>query len=100
MSEKVISQELTTENLTIEKSWNDFQKTGLFWLLNTFLHVFGWCLIYEREAGDIKRVYPARTKFRGFSENCQDAGHRMVAQYLAANAEELKKETEYTEPYV
>lgn len=95
MSEKVENNfDEPINRVTEEKTWNEFQATGLFWLINTFLHVFGWCLIYEHVAGDIKRVYPARTKFRGFSENVQEAGHRMIAKYMAENAKELKEEIE------
>lgn len=83
-----------TENYLTEKTWNEFQNTGLFWLINTFLHVFGWCLIYEHIAGDIKRVYPARTKFRGFSPDVQETAHKKIAQFMLENAQELKEETE------
>jgi hypothetical protein len=78
------------------KSWDEFQKTGLFWLINSVLHVFGWAIVFEREHGekDICNVFPARVKYRGFSEPAQSAAHGMIADYLSKNIEELKGETQ------
>lgn len=89
------SQQRSPEMVT-KKDWEEFQKTGLFWVINSVLHVFGWAIVYEREPGsdDICRVYPARVKYRGFSEPAQSAAHQMIAQYMVENAECLKDETE------
>ena len=83
--------------MVIEKQWEEFQKTGLFWLINSILHVFGWAIVYEwcpEDGTQIKRVFPARVKFRGFSENNQEEAHKMIARYMADNAGELKEEAE------
>lgn len=87
---------LSQEKMLIEKSWAEFRETGLFWLINTMLQVFGWSLVYDydHKAKEITRVYPARTKFRGFDTNTQEAAHRMIGKYMAENAQELKKESE------
>lgn len=80
-----------------EKKWSEFQKTGLFWLINSVLHVFGWAIVYEYNGGDggeISKVYPARVKYRGFSAEVQEEAHKMIAAYMAENAEVLKEETE------
>ena len=83
-----------------EKSWNEFQKTGLFWLINSILHVFGWALVYEfdgtltADGRNIGRVYPARVKYRGFDTDVQEQAHKMIATYMSANAADLKEETE------
>lgn len=77
-----------------KKSWGEFQRTGLFLLINSILHVFGWAIMYEIEAGEISAVYPVRVKYRGFSENAQASAHKMIAQYMVENAELLKDETE------
>jgi hypothetical protein len=76
-----------------EKSWKEFKDTGMLWLINTTLHVFGWAIAYELdEAGNIVRVYPARCKFRGFSEDVNTKGYKEVSKYMLDNAEELFKE--------
>lgn len=46
-----------------EKSWEEFRESGLLWLINTTLHVFGWAIVFEiYKIGDDTntRVYPAR----------------------------------------
>lgn len=77
-----------------KKHWEDFQKTGLFWLINSMLHVFGWAIVYEFENNQIKSVYPARVKYRGFSTDAQESAHKMITEYMVENAQELKKEAE------
>ena len=57
--------------------------------------MFGWALVYDMdEDGNIKEVYPARVKFRGFSEKSTFEGYRNVSKYLKDNAEVLLKEAE------
>lgn len=76
-----------------EKSWKEFKDTGMLWLINTTLHVFGWTITYELdEVGNIVRVYPARCKFRGFSEDVNTERYKEVSKYMLDNAEELFKE--------
>jgi hypothetical protein len=75
-----------------EKSWEEFRKTGLILFINSFLHIFGWALTLEFDKENILRVYPARTKFRGFDSKSTQAAHKMLSTYLKENAEELEKE--------
>lgn len=78
-----------------KKHWEEFHKTGLFWLINSMLHVFGWAIVFEtNEAAQIVTVYPARVKYRGFSAEVQEQAHKMISQYMVENIEELKEETE------
>ena len=72
-----------------EKSWEEFRNTGLLWFMNTILHMFGWALVYDP---DEKIVFPARCKFRGFSENINTDGYKRVSEYLKKNIDELVKE--------
>ena len=72
------------------KTWEEFRNTGLMWFVNTTLHMFGWALVYDTES---KTVYPARCKFRGFSEDVNTDGYKKVSSYLKQNIEELAKET-------
>ena len=78
-----------------KKSWKEFKESGLLWWINTLLHTFGWSIVYEySEDGEIIKVYPARVKFRGFSENINTKGYIDVSKYLKENADELLKESE------
>ncbi|MGZ9868213.1 hypothetical protein ACU3L3_07300 [Priestia endophytica] len=83
-------------NMIEEKSWKQFSDSGLFWLMNTTLHTFGWSLVKEVEKIDgeevIVRVYPARVKFRGFTQDINTDGYIKVSKYLKDNIEELNKE--------
>lgn len=74
-----------------EKTWKEFRNAGMLFLANTILQFFGWSIVIEIEVDRIK-VYPARTKFRGFSLDCIEEGHKWVANFLINNVEELYKE--------
>lgn len=57
------------------------------------LHTFGWAIVVDiDEDGQITRVYPARVKFRGFSEKANAEGYIKVSQYLEESAKVLCKE--------
>ena len=78
-----------------EKSWKEFQETGLLVVINQILHIFGWALAYtfDTETGEILRFYPARVKFRGFNEKSATEAYKKVSKYMLDNSEELYKET-------
>jgi hypothetical protein len=81
-------------NMVTPKSWNDFRETGLFLFINSILHTFGWAIVVEveKETGEVIKAYPARVKFRGFSESDQAEAHVRIGNYLKENADELAKE--------
>lgn len=84
-----------SNDMVKEKSWKEFRESGLFWFVNSILHMFGWALVLDvTEDGEIDRVYPARVKFRGFDSKLNDKGYKMVTDYLDENIEELKKEVD------
>ena len=77
-----------------QKTWKEFKESGLFWLVNQTLHLFGWAIVMQIEDdGNISSVYPARVKFRGFDEKTNNNGYKKVSKYLLENIEELEKET-------
>lgn len=78
----------------VEKSWDDFRKTGLFLLTNQFLHIFGWALTCERNNGH-ERVYPARVRYRGFAEDSQTRAYEKVQKYMVENAKTIYDESDY-----
>lgn len=75
------------------KTWKEFREIKLLWFVNTILHLFGWAIVVvSDDSGDIKDVYPARVKFRGFSEEINTNGYIGLSEYMKENAEELLKE--------
>lgn len=76
-----------------KKTWEEFRNSGLLWLINTTLHLFGWAIVVElEEDGSISNAYPARVNFRGFDEKSNDEGYQKVSEYLLKNIAELNKE--------
>lgn len=77
-----------------EVSWAYFRASGALWFINRILHAFGLVLVVEQDetTGEITRVYPARTKWRGFDRASEELGFQMLSAYLRVNATELEKE--------
>lgn len=78
--------------MVTEKGIKEFRESGMLWLINNLLHVFGWAVVIEIEDDKAIRMYPARVKFRGFSEENNIAGYISVSKYMNDNARELLKE--------
>ena len=76
-----------------KKSWSEFHKTGLLLFINQILHVFGWAIVFEVENDEIKCVYPARTKFRGFETKLVSESYLKISKYMNKNSGELMKES-------
>ena len=76
-----------------KKTWKEFRDTGLLWWINMILHTFGWTIVYEIDDGEITNVYPARTKFRGFSESSITKGFINVTNYMKNNIDDLMDDT-------
>ena len=77
-----------------KRTWAELRKSGLLWFINTILHAFGWSIILEidSETKEITDCYPARVKFRGFSEDRNTEGYKNLSCYMRDNADELFKE--------
>ena len=78
--------------MVTEKSWEEFRDSGLLWFINTILHAFGWAIVVEMDKGEIIRRYPARVKFRGFSEERNTEGYKQLSTYMYQNSGELISE--------
>tara|TARA_R110000850_G_scaffold149536_2_gene271920 strand:- start:122 stop:367 length:246 start_codon:yes stop_codon:yes gene_type:complete len=76
-----------------KKSWAEFRGCGLLWVVNRTLHLFGWSIVIEMDGEDFVSVYPARVKFRGFSEKTEADGFIKVSEYLEKNIAEIKQES-------
>lgn len=75
-----------------EKGWSEFRETGLLLIINQLLHIFGWAIVFEMDGKDVVRVYPARVKYRGFSESASAESYKKISKFMAENANDLKEE--------
>ena len=85
-----------------KKTWIEFKNTGLLWWINMILHTFGWAIVLEidKDTKELLDVYPARVKFRGFSEQCNTDGYQNVSRYLTENAKELEEECYWSQAFI
>lgn len=80
--------------MTDKKTWNEFRNSGLLWWINMILHTFGWAIVFDIDKeNNIKEVYPARVKFRGFNEDTNTKGYINVSKFLKDNSIELYEES-------
>jgi len=81
--------------MIIRKEWSEFRSTGLLLFINQILHLFGWAIVFdiEKNTGNIKSVFPARVKFRGFDNEDVSESYKMISNYLKENIEDLSKES-------
>ena len=75
-------------------TWEEFRKTGLLWFVNSVLHLFGYAIVLEVENKKVVTAYPARVKFRGFSEKNNTDGYRRITKYLKENIDMLMEEVQ------
>ena len=77
-----------------KKSWKEFRESGLLWWVNMILHTFGWAIVVViNDEGEITEAYPARVKYRGFSEADNTEGYAKVSGYLKSNIDVLETES-------
>ena len=78
-----------------QKTWEEFQSTGLLWLVNTFLHIFGWTLMTQvDDDGNVIGGIPCRTDYRGFTTDINDEGYLKVTDWLKENIDMLEEDVE------
>lgn len=76
-----------------KKTWEEFKNTGLLWFINTILHAFGWAIVLECD-NKVITAFPARVRFRGFSQQANDKNYLKLTEYMANNSNDLLKEVE------
>jgi hypothetical protein len=77
-------------------TWEQFHSSKLLWWVNRSLHLLGWAIIivYDDEAKKVVDAYPARVRYRGFSEADETEGFAVLSKAMAKNAKQLAKEAE------
>lgn len=65
-----------------KRSWKEFRDTGLLFYINQVLHAFGWAIVLVVDDNVVLQSYPARIKFRGFSEDCVEDGYNKIDKYI------------------
>lgn len=79
-----------SDKMIEKRDWEEFQKVGLLWFVNRLIHLFGWAIVYDiDEDGKIKEVYPARCRFRGFNNNVEDEGFKLLTNHIKNNIDDL-----------
>lgn len=79
--------------MVTKKDWGGFRSTGLVLIINQILHVFGWAIVFDVKDGEVKNVYPARVRFRGFCNDDTSEAYSKVSEYMKNHSDELYKET-------
>ena len=74
-----------------KRTCDEFRKTGLLLFINQILHIFGWAIVVDT---DYNEMYPARTSWRGFSEEDVSEAYLDVTKYMKRNYAELMREME------
>lgn len=76
-----------------KKSWSEFKTSGMLWFVNTILHAFGWAIVLDiDDNGKVTGCFPARVKFRGFSEEVNTKGYIALSEYLKKNIDDITEE--------
>ncbi|MBQ3502556.1 MAG: hypothetical protein IJA72_02725 [Clostridia bacterium] len=76
------------------KTWDEFRDTGMLYVANVILQFFGWSIVMQRDPMTNEWfAYPARSKYRGFSNDVDDQSHRRIAKYLKDNVDALYNES-------
>lgn len=74
-----------------KRGWDEFRATGLLTFVNTFLHIFGWCIVVVMDDNDtVVSVYPARTEYRGFPEKSMSRAYKKLTAAMSGDIKELQ----------
>lgn len=88
-------KEYKKNKMVNKRSWEEFRNNGLLLFINQILHIFGWaiCFEFDENTGDLKEVYPARVRFRGFSSTAVSEAYKNLSKFLRDNSDDLYMES-------
>lgn len=74
-----------------ESSWRSFLDSGMLWWANRILQPMGWVIVVveDEDTNTITEVYPARTRYRGFSRDLDEEGFTRVSRWMKNTGAEL-----------
>ncbi len=76
-----------------KRTWSEFRNSGMLWFVNMILHTFGWAIVLDIYDNDeVVGCFPARVKFRGFSEDVNTKGYIALSEYLQKNINNITDE--------
>ena len=76
-----------------KKNWRQFRNAGLLWWVNRQLHLIGWAIVTDiDDKGEVVNAYPAKCKFRGFSEGSEEKGFKLLTKHMRNNMKTLLKD--------
>lgn len=79
-----------SKQMVTKQSWDTFRESGLLFYVNMILHVFGWSIVVEIDNDNkVTSCFPARVKYRGFSDDVQDRGYKKITNYMKNNINSL-----------
>lgn len=76
---------MSKKKMIRKSTWKVFRESGMLWFANRVLHTFGWAIVYEFDNGQIKSVWPAKCRFRGFVPEAEERGFKRVTRYMKKN---------------
>lgn len=81
---------------TRRQTWESFRESGMLWMANRVLHVFGWAIVVEIDDATetIIGAHPRRCTWRGFSPESEARGFRSVSRFLRAAGATLADEAD------
>jgi hypothetical protein len=88
---------MDNRNMLEPRTWEEFRESGFFFFTNYILQLFGWCIVIEKEEGKITRCYPARTHYRGFSDDAVTDSNKKMLHDILMNIPDLYKDYFETE---
>ena len=74
------------------KTWEEFSNTGLLWVTNSILQIFGWSIETVVTGDTVTAVHPVRLEYRGFTNSENDKGYRKISKYMNDNSKDLLTE--------
>lgn len=84
-----INRDFKSDEYVKEITGKEFRESGALWFVNSILHLFGMALTYNPETDELKASV---VRFRGFTENINDAGYKNLSNYLLSNIKEIEEE--------
>lgn len=68
---------------------SEFRESGALWFINSILHLFGMAITWNPDTDELKA---AIVRYRGFDNQNNDKGYKMLTNYLKEHVGELERD--------